>query len=229
MVNCANPMSHFSIERGYHDRKNNQSMRKAQPHESIFLLMKPTRTGPPAENSARAGLLPSTFEALFNEHWAHVYRVLLRLVGDPAEAEDLALETFLRLYQRQPASPNGAGEFNFGGWLHRVATNLGLHSIRSFKRREYYELTVGKSALDESPENRPTEILEGEEQRRNARSILASMPVRQAEILILRYSGASYKEIAAAVGIKSSSIGPLLLRAEREFEKRYRALLQEEP
>ena len=39
--------------------------------------------------------IASAFEALFREHWAHVYGVLRRLVGDPAEAEDLALETFL--------------------------------------------------------------------------------------------------------------------------------------
>src|SRR5688572_4365782 len=77
----------------------------------------------------------SEFEALFLEHWAHVYRLLCRLVGDPAEAEDLALETFVRLYQKDPLRQN---DFNLGGWLHRVATNLGLHSIRSWKRREGY-------------------------------------------------------------------------------------------
>jgi RNA polymerase sigma factor (sigma-70 family) len=204
-------------------------MRKAPPHESMLLPMKPTRTGPAVLNGARAGLLPSTFEALFNEHWPHVYRALLRLVGDPAEAEDLALETFLRLYQRQPVSQNGADEFNFGGWLHRVATNLGLRAIRSFKRREYYELAAGRDALDQASEDGPSEIMEDEEQRRIARLTLASMPARQAEILILRYSGAPYKEIAAAMGVASASIGPLLLRAEREFEKRHRALLREEP
>ena len=44
----------------------------------------------------------------------------------------------------------------------------------------------------------------------------------------MRYSGASYKEIAAALDVSPASIGPYLLRAEREFEKRYRALLREE-
>ena len=71
----------------------------------------------------------SAFEALFLEHWARVYRLLYRLVGDPAEAEDLALETFLRLHKRFPPHD---GEFNLGGWLSRVATNLGLQSIRSW-------------------------------------------------------------------------------------------------
>ena len=138
----------------------------------------------------------STFETLFKEHWAHVYRLLNRLVGDPAEAEDLALETFIRLYQRYPLREN---EDSPGGWLHRVATNLGLHSIRSWKRREGYELTAGKYALEESPEARPAEIMAQEEDRRLVRVVLAQMNERQSQLLILRYSGLSYKEIATSL------------------------------
>jgi RNA polymerase sigma-70 factor (ECF subfamily) len=168
---------------------------------------------------------PAGFEALFLEHWAHVYRALFRLVGDPAEAEDLALETFFRLYKRYPL-PNS--DFNLGGWLHRVATNLGLHSIRSFKRRENYETASGKGILDETPETSPAKLLEQEEERRLARLVLAGMNERQSQLLVLRYSGLSYKEIADTLGLSPASIGPLLLRAEREFEKRYRALAEDE-
>ena len=168
----------------------------------------------------------SAFEALFREHWAHVYRLLNRLVGDPSEAEDLALETFVRLYQKYPLGEN---ESNPGGWLHRVATNLGLHSIRSWKRREHYELTAGKYALEETAEESPAEILANEEQRRLARLALAQMNERQSRLLIMRYAGSSYKEIAEALQLSPTSIGPLLLRAEREFEKQYRALTLEKP
>lgn len=187
-----------------------------------------TNPAEPRTSASRSGSLEhsqTSFEALFHEHWAHVYRALLRLVGDPAEAEDLALETFFRLYKRPPANPQ---DFNTGGWLHRVATNLGLHSIRSFRRREHYELSAGKGALEAASENRPAELLEGEEERRAARLVLAGMNPRQSELLALRYSGASYKEIAAAMDVSPASIGPYLLRAEREFEKRYRALFAEE-
>lgn len=165
--------------------------------------------------------ISSAFEALFKEHWAHVYRLLNRLVGDPAEAEDLALETFVRLYQRFPLRET---ESNPGGWLHRVATNLGLHSIRGWKRRERYEMVAGKYALEETPEVRPAEILAQEEERRLVRLVLAQMNKRQSQLLVMRYSGLSYKEIANALGLAPTSIGPLLLRAEREFEKQYRAL-----
>jgi RNA polymerase sigma-70 factor (ECF subfamily) len=171
------------------------------------------------------------FEEVFLEHWAHIYRLLVWLVGDPAEAEDLALETFMRLYQQSP--PGGlqnSEEPNLGGWLHRVATNLGLHSIRSFKRRERYELATGKDALYETPENRMAETQSIEEERRIARLVLAQMNDRQAQLLVMRYSGKSYKEIAAGLGVSPTSVGPLLLRAEREFERRYRGVttLEEE-
>ncbi len=165
------------------------------------------------------------FESLFREYWAYVYRILQRLVGDPAEAEDLALETFLRLYQRRPHKEDG---FQMGGWLYRVATNLGLRSIRSFKRRERYEIEAGRFALEESPETRPVELHAQAEEQDLARQALAKMNERQSQLLMLRYSGRSYKEIAGILGLSSTSIGPLLARAEREFEECYRALAQEE-
>lgn len=174
--------------------------------------------------TSQAESISSRFEALFTQHWAQVYRLLIRLVGDPAEAEDLALETFFRLYQRYPLQGN---EANPGGWLHRVATNLGLHSIRSWKRRERYEMESGKYALEETPEDRPAEILMQDEERRLVRLALAQLNERQSQLLILRYSGLSYKEIAEALDLAPTSIGPLLLRAEREFEKRYRTLAKE--
>jgi RNA polymerase sigma-70 factor (ECF subfamily) len=174
--------------------------------------------------TAQAESISSKFEALFMQHWAQVYRLLYRLVGDPAEAEDLALETFVRLYQRYPQYEN---EFNLGGWLHRVATNLGLQSIRSWKRRERYEMDAGKYALEEAAEDRPVELVAQAEERRFVRLALAEMNERQSQLLILRYSGSSYKEIAKALDLAPASIGPLLLRAEREFEKRYRTLAKE--
>lgn len=167
----------------------------------------------------------SAFEALFREHWPSVYRLVYRLVGDPAEAEDLALETFLRLYRRDPAA---GGSFNPGGWLYRVATNLGLQSIRGWKRRQRYEVEAGRFALEEAQAEQPAEVFARAEEHRLVRLALARMDERRAQLLVLRHSGLSYSQIAAALGVARTSIGPLLLRAEREFEKHYRALAQEE-
>lgn len=183
--------------------------------ESVSQPMKLRKSSPASES----------FESLFHEYWAPIYRLLLRMVIDSAEAEDLALETFFRLHRLRSLHREGT---NLRGWLHRVATNLALQSIRSYKRREQYEIHAGKNALVEAPENQPPEIFRGQEERRIAKLALAQMNTRQAELLVMRYSGMAYREIAAAFNLAPASIGPLLLRAEREFEKHYRALAQEE-
>lgn len=189
------------------------------PHESVLRKMKFRKS-----NNKSSEALTSSFESLFYEYWPPIYRLFLRMVVDPAEAEDLALETFFRLYQHHPVPEE---EFNTRGWLHKVATNLALHSIRSFKRREHYEITAGKDALEQEPENQPLEIFAEKEDQRFARLTLAQMNPRQAEILVMRYSGMAYKDIATALNLSPTSIGPLLLRAERDFEKRYRALTED--
>ncbi len=173
-------------------------------------------------DSIQVPLVERSFDDLFLENWSSIYRLLVRLTGDPAEAEDLALETFFQLYRHPPKGGDG---YNPGGWLYRVATNLGLRSIRSFKRREQYEMTAGKDALGEVPEDRPAHIFENKEEQRMAQLVLAKMKPRWAELLVLRYSGMAYKEIARIMHLSPSSIGPLLLRAEREFEKTYRTLV----
>ena len=175
--------------------------------------------------TARAESGSLGFQALFLEHWTSVYRILRRLVGDPAEAEDLALEAFLRLYRH---NQKGAEVENAGGWLYQVATRLGLNSIRDWKRQEQYELTAGRYALEETAQLSPADILAQEDERQQVRLVLARMNERQSQLLILRYSGFSYKEIASALNLAPASIGPLLVRAEREFEKKYRTMVQEE-
>ena len=115
-------------------------MDESLPHESVLPLMKLRKRNNTSDES-----LIAAFESLFHENWAPIYRLLLRMVIDPAEAEDLALETFLRLYKHHPTPE---AEFNTRGWLHKVASNLALQSIRSFKRREHYELNAGKNALE---------------------------------------------------------------------------------
>jgi RNA polymerase sigma-70 factor, ECF subfamily len=176
------------------------------------------------DEAARAGSGSLGFVGLFLEHWASVYRILRRLVGDPAEAEDLAIEAFLRLYRHNQKQPELQ---NAGGWLYRVATRLGLNSLRDWKRREQYELTAGRNTLEEKAQLSPADILAQEEEHQQVRLVLARMNERQSQLLILRYSGLSYKEIASALNLAPASIGPLLVRAEREFKKQYRTLEQE--
>ncbi len=74
-----------------------------------------------------------TFEAIFYEHYEKVYAILFRLIGDRYEADDLAAETFWRLWERPPAQDE-----NLAGWLYRVATRLGYNALRASRRREHY-------------------------------------------------------------------------------------------
>ena len=160
------------------------------------------------------------FESLFLEHWPRVYAVMFRLVGDPAEAEDLALEAFWRLYLRQP---DGSG--NPSGWLYRVATNLGFNALRARSRRAQYEDQAGRLALETASPADPAGEVDLAEERRQVRIALAKLNPRSARLLILRHSGLSYAEIAAALDLAPGSIGTLLARAATEFEDRYRKLV----
>jgi RNA polymerase sigma-70 factor (ECF subfamily) len=158
----------------------------------------------------------ASFEALFRQHWERLCVLLVRIVGDRAEAEDLAIETFVRLYHRPPPDVD-----NLGGWLYRVATNLGLNALRARKRRQVYEEEAGRLALDTGSSGDPAALTEQALERQMVRDVLQALKPRSAQILLLRHSGLSYAEIAAAVGVAISSVGTLLARAESEFEDNY--------
>lgn len=163
---------------------------------------------------------PADFEHVFLEQYPRVYGVLVRLLGDRAEAEDLALETFWQLHRR---APDAQRTQNLAGWLYRVATNLGLNALRARKRRERYESDAGAAGVIQNPSQDPEEAAAAEEERKGVRLVLAQMDARQAQLLLMRHSGMSYGELGAALGVSPNSIGTLLVRAEREFEKKWKA------
>lgn len=174
----------------------------------------PAGRAQPGEAWARDN--PTEFDSLFLEHWPAIYRALVRLLGDRAEAEDVALDAFWRLYCRPPSR-----SVNLGGWLYRVATNLGLNALRARKRRERHEMRAGRGQAEWDAPN-GLETVVAEEERQRVRRVLAAMDARQSQLLLLRHSGMAYKELAESIGVSVSSVGTLLGRAEREFEKRYR-------
>jgi RNA polymerase sigma-70 factor (ECF subfamily) len=158
----------------------------------------------------------AAFEAAFSEHYARIYGVLFRLMGDRAEAEDLTVETFWRLWQRAPERAD-----NVAGWLYRVAVRLGYNALRGAKRRARYELEAGAEALERSAAPDPEAAAVLAEQRERARWALQRLPARDAKLLILRSAGLSYKELAAATGVAPGSVGTLLARAEAAFEREF--------
>lgn len=170
-------------------------------------------------SSQRIAAVSEDFEATFLGLWPKVYSVLFRILGDRAEAEDLALETFWRLYQNPPSTQE-----NLNGWIYRVAVNLGFNALRSQKRRTRYEEQAGSLALENNAAARPEDELERVERRSEVQQTLALMKPRSAQLLVLRYSGLSYTDLAAALKVNPSSVGKMLARAAEEFEQKYRQL-----
>ncbi len=184
-------------------------MKPKTAHTSKVLIARDTPSDQPS----------NAFEAIFRQHWSRVCALLTRLVGDPDEAEDLALEVFWRLYHQDLANNE---EQHVGGWLYRVATNLGYNALRGRRRRKQYEEEAARQDLEISSQPGPASEVESAVERQFVRKALSEMKPRSAQILILRHSGLSYTEIAETLGISKGSVGTLLARAEQEFEKRYR-------
>jgi RNA polymerase sigma-70 factor (ECF subfamily) len=160
------------------------------------------------------------FRAVFLQHYARIVAVLMRLLGDLSRAEELASDALWRLYRQPTLQVDG----NVGGWLYRTATNLGIDALRASRRRRQYE----EAAENEGGAGGPLGDLLREEQCRRVRAVLASIKPTQAQLLILRSSGLSYKELAEALNVKMSGIGTMLNRAEEEFRNRYLALHPDE-
>jgi len=156
------------------------------------------------------------FEVVLREHWNQVVSVAYRLLGDPDDAQDIALETFVQLHQHPPADRK-----NLKGWLYRVATRLGYNSLRSRKRRLLYESTVSTQEPNNPFFFTPSEAVEIKQEREKVRATLARLKPISAQLLILRSTGLSYTEIAKALEISPGSVGTLLARAELDFEKKF--------
>ena len=155
----------------------------------------------------------TAFEELFLRHYAPVYRVLYRVVDNAQEAEDLAQETFTALYQQPPRLD---GSNALGGWLYRVAVNRAYNALRSNKR-----LQRRLEQVELEQQSDPQDEYVRREERERVRAALAQLPERTAKLLLLRYAGLAYAEIAAALQVAPGSVGTLLVRAERAFVQVY--------
>jgi len=159
------------------------------------------------------------FRGVFLQHYSRIVAILMRLLGDRSRAEEVANDAFWRLYRQPTLRVDG----NIGGWLYRTATNLGIDALRASGRRRQYEETAGRFG-DEGKSSSPLEDLLRVERCHRVRAVLASIKPAQAQLLILRSSGLSYKELSDALNIKMSGVGTLLNRAEEEFRNRYLAM-----
>lgn len=161
---------------------------------------------------ARAGDLDA-FEELVNRHRALVTRVAARIVGSD-EAEDIAQETFLRVYHRLGQL---RGDASFRAWLLRTATNVALNSLAR-KRPQAAGLGENFEAVPDAAPRTPADALEAGERRERLQDKLRLLSPSHRAVLVLRdLEGLSYEEIAAATETPLGSVKGRLFRARREM------------
>ncbi|HUZ71241.1 MAG TPA: sigma-70 family RNA polymerase sigma factor [Candidatus Saccharimonadales bacterium] len=152
------------------------------------------------------------FERLFVAEYVRVTAIAARVLDDQAAAEDVAQEVFLDLHRRFGNDPGAQAP----AWLHAAAVHTALNAIRSRRRRGARE---ERFATKPSLSDDPQAAVEIAETRRAIRAALARVPARDASVLALRYSGLSYAETAAALGIGVNGVGTRLRRAEARLRK----------
>jgi RNA polymerase sigma-70 factor (ECF subfamily) len=100
---------------------------------------------------ARAALADDrqAYGALVERHLPRVYAVALRIVGDPATAEDVAQDTFIRAYERLVLYDM---QHAFRNWLLKIATNLALNHLRARRREREAHLRLVNADGDRAKE-----------------------------------------------------------------------------
>jgi RNA polymerase sigma factor (sigma-70 family) len=135
-----------------------------------------------------------------------------RLLGDGAEAEDVAQEAMLRLWRVAPDWRQG--EAKVTTWLYRVVTNLCTDRLRVRQRRKVTTLDDAPDIEDGAPAVEAKLIDADRMAALNA--ALAALPDRQREAVILRHiEGLSNPEIAAVMDIGIEAVESLIARGKR--------------
>ena len=163
--------------------------------------------------STRGAVRPDLGE-VFRRDYPLVVGVAARVLGARDQAEDVAQEVFLSFGR----SSVPAGEAR--GWLSVAAAHQALNLLRAGRRRASREEVVAATA-DVVVADVAETVLAGEERSR-VRAALSRLPRKQAVALVLRHSGLSYAEVAAALDLSPGSVGTTVRRAELALRKELR-------
>lgn len=163
---------------------------------------------------------PRAFDALFARYGQPIFGYVYRSVNDPALAEELAQEVFLKAFLHLRRT---AADTVFKAWIYHIATTTCIDAHRAAARRpvpvrdeEALALIADREADD--PEQRQIQ----REQRRAVRRALDTLPTHYRQALILRQlQGLSYAEIGEALGISVDAVTSLIHRARQAFRAAY--------
>ena len=161
------------------------------------------------------------FASLVEDHQERLLRLCERLLGDAEEARDAAQEVFLKAYRKAAAvRPQG----RVYTWLYRIAVNHCLNKLRRRKLVRFlrWEDPEERDAPAFDPPDEaadPAAALEARRRWRVTRRALARLPENQRSVLVLvRFEGLSYKQVAEVLGITEGAVESRLFRAMRRLE-----------
>jgi RNA polymerase sigma-70 factor (ECF subfamily) len=149
-----------------------------------------------------------------------VYQYIAATFGNPAEAEDITQETFLRLYVYW-SSGKTIADNRLRSWIFRVAHNLAIDRTRSAKFIQEFAPEEYRSVVLQVPDGGrdPEETLLDRERFSAIRKGLALLSRQESRCLHLRAEGFCYREIAEILNITSSSVTEFLRRAMRKMAR----------
>ena len=168
----------------------------------------------------RAGDGPA-FEELVRRYQNRLLTILEHLVGSREQAEDLTQDVFLRVYR---ARERYAPEAKFSTWLFTIANNVASNALRSRSRRREVGVSGGNGS-DSAPLSldqlakaasgfMPTRALDKAEQAEMVRHAVQTLGERQRMALLLaKFEGMSYQDIAQAMDLSVQAVKSLLSRA----------------
>ena len=159
----------------------------------------------------RAAAVRPDLERVFRADYPRVVAVAARVLGSRDQAEDVAQEVFLAF--GRSAVPAGEA----GGWLAVAAAHTALNLLRSGRRRASREQSSASDPAAVVPDVADTVVARDEHGR--VRAALSRLPRKSAVALVLRHSGLSYAEVAAALDISAGSVGTTVRRAESALRK----------
>jgi len=152
-----------------------------------------------------------------------VFSTAVRLTANPAQAEDIAQEVFLRAYERFSSLRRSA---TAGGWLKTVATHLALNHLSRYRRRWRFFSEVAADGGTEEPleiadeqQDLPMQ-LQAEERRELIEQALARLPEHQRVPLVLfHFEEMPYQEIARRLKISLAKAKTDILRGRQALAR----------
>lgn len=156
------------------------------------------------------------FEELFKEYYVYVVKQVMQIVKNQTIAEDLSQEVFMQLYKI-----NWKEIENITGWLNKSAIYVSYNYLRSEKRHKARVEKAG-AFIEEQDIQALEETFIRKEEIENVRNVMDKLKEQDKKLLLLRYSGLKYKEIAEILQIESANIGTMLVRAQKKFRDLYK-------